>query len=141
MKIIVGISGACGRVDFLEFGSGGRPETGKPSACIQPPSDFSYSLEDISSPPVRDGGPFDPLVIAPCSIHTIPAITHVIQSRSKLIPIVRKSPWYPGHLKTTPRAGGNEDRYCANNRGFFHHLERIMRVVEPGVCGWNGGAR
>src|SRR5690348_14194594 len=93
-KIIVGISGASGAIYGIRLlerlraqaaveihsiltRSGEKTlflETGKLAADVKSLSDFSYSLEDISSRLASGSYPIDAMVIAPCSIHSMSAI-------------------------------------------------------------------
>jgi len=187
IKVIVGISGASGAVYGLRLlerlrrqndveihliltRSGEKTlylETGKLASDVKQLSDFSYSLEDISSRLASGSYPIDAMVVAPCSIHSMSAIACGVSSnlliraadvtlkeRRTLILMVRESPFHLGHLKTMTALAEMGAIIAPPIPGFYHHPQTVMDIVDHSVDRvldligraddqvrrWNGGA-
>jgi flavin prenyltransferase len=76
-------------------------------------SDFSYSLEDIGCRLASGSFPVDAMIVCPCSIHTLSAISCGVASnlivraadvclkeRRRLVLAVRETPLHLGHLRS-----------------------------------------
>jgi 4-hydroxy-3-polyprenylbenzoate decarboxylase len=76
-------------------------------------SDFSYSLEDIGCRLASGSFPVDAMIVCPCSVHTLSAISSGVASnlivraadvclkeRRRLVLAVRESPLHLGHLRS-----------------------------------------
>jgi 4-hydroxy-3-polyprenylbenzoate decarboxylase len=133
MRIVVGISGASGSIygwrlleklrlqpnvesHLILTRSAERTaylELGKSAADFKSLADHSYPLEDIGA--VLASGSFltGGMVVAPCSIHSMSAISNGMSSnlllraadvclkeRRRLILMVRESPFHLGHLRS-----------------------------------------
>ena len=166
MRIVVGISGASGAIYGLRLlerlrqrgdteihliltRSGEKTlflETGKSVNEVREYSDFSYSMEDISSRLASGSYPTDAMVIAPCSIHTMSAIASGISSnlllrtadvtlkeRRRLILMVRESPFHLGHLRTMTALAEMGAIIAPPIPGFYHHPQTVMEIVDHSV--------
>jgi flavin prenyltransferase len=76
-------------------------------------SDFSYSFEDIGCRLASGSFPIDAMIVCPCSIHTLSAISSGVASnlivraadvclkeRRRLVLAVRETPLHLGHLRS-----------------------------------------
>jgi 4-hydroxy-3-polyprenylbenzoate decarboxylase len=166
LRIVVGISGASGAIYGLRLlqrlrqrgdveihliltRSGEKTlylETGKSGVDVKEYSDFSYSLEDISSRLASGSYPTDGMVIAPCSIHTMSAIANGISSnllirtadvtlkeRRRLILMIRESPFHLGHLRSMTALAEMGAIIAPPIPGFYHKPQTVMDIVDHSV--------
>jgi 4-hydroxy-3-polyprenylbenzoate decarboxylase len=76
-------------------------------------SDFSYSFEDVGCRLASGSFPVDAMIVCPCSVHTLSAISSGVASnlivraadvclkeRRRLVLAVRESPLHLGHLRS-----------------------------------------
>ncbi len=132
-RVVIGISGASGSIygirlleKLRQAGSAEthlvmtrsaertfHVETGKLAADLKKLADFNYPVEDIGCRLASGSFPFESMVVAPCSIHTMSAIAGGISSnllvraadvaikeRRRLILMVRETPLHLGHLRS-----------------------------------------
>lgn len=165
MTIVVGMSGASGaiyglrlleqlreqraKIHLILSRSGEKTlflETGKAAAEVKKLADFSYSIDDISCRLASGSFPTDAMVIAPCSIHTMSAISHGISSnllvraadvtlkeRRKLIVMVRESPFHLGHLRTMTALAEMGAIIAPPIPGFYNKPQTIGDIVDHSV--------
>lgn len=188
VRIVVGISGASGsifgirlleklrtnesvEIHLMLSRSGEKTlflETGKSAADIRKLSDFSYSVEDISSRLASGSFATAAMVIAPCSIHTMSAIATGIASnlmvraadvtlkeRRRLVLLVRESPLHLGHLRNLTSLAEMGAIIAPPMPAFYNHPQTIMDMVDhivdrildlvglpdPDARRWEGPAR
>jgi 4-hydroxy-3-polyprenylbenzoate decarboxylase len=166
LKIVVGVSGASGTVygyrlleklktrpdvetHLILTRSGEKTlflEMGKRAADLKELADFSYPLEDIGSRLASGSHRTDAMVIAPCSIHTMSAITAGISSnlliraadvalkeRRKLILMVRETPLHLGHLRSMTALAEMGAIIAPPVPAFYNKPETIMDIVDHSV--------
>ncbi len=133
MDLIIGITGASGviyGIRLLEVLSGineikthlviseaakttMKHETDRTPEDLQQMADYSYEIQDISAPISSGSFKSDGMVIAPCSIKTMSAISNsynenlmiraadvTLKERRNLVLVVRESPLHLGHLRS-----------------------------------------
>jgi 4-hydroxy-3-polyprenylbenzoate decarboxylase len=166
MKIIVGITGASGAIYGLRLlerlrhrqdseihlvltRSGERTlflETGQIAADVKKLADFWYPLEDIACRLASGSYPTDAMVIAPCSINTMSAISNGISSnllvraadvmlkeKRKLILLVRESPLHLGHLRNMTALAEMGAIIAPPIPGFYHQPQTVMDIVDHSI--------
>lgn len=131
MRIVVAITGASGAIygttlleelekrkieTHLIISTWGKRiielETTYSPACLTKKSSFSYEDEDMAAPPASGSFLHQGMVIAPCSMKTLAAITHgwaeslitraadvTIKEKRPLILLPRETPFSPIHLE------------------------------------------
>jgi 4-hydroxy-3-polyprenylbenzoate decarboxylase len=88
----------------------------------------------------------DAMVIAPCSIHTLSAITYgmasnlliraadvTLKERRRLILMVRESPLHLGHLRTMTAAAEMGAIIAPPMPDFYNRPETVQEVIEQGA--------
>ena len=166
MKIIVGITGASGAIYGLRLlerlrsrpdaeihlvvtRSGEKTlylETGQMASDVKKLADFWYPLEDIACRLASGSYPTDAMVISPCSIHTMSAISNGISSnllvraadvmlkeKRKLILLVRESPLHLGHLRNMTALAEMGAIIAPPIPGFYHQPQTVMDIVDHSI--------
>lgn len=166
MRIAVGISGASGAIYGLRLlerlhrrpgvelhlilsRAGEKTlylETGKSGSHARQMADYSYPEEDIGCRLASGSYPMDGMVIAPCSIHTMSAISTGISSnllvraadvtlkeRRKLILMVRESPFHLGHLRNMTALAEMGAIIAPPIPGFYNNPQSVMEIVDHSV--------
>lgn len=166
LRIILGITGASGsiygwrlleklhsrpdtEVHFILSRSGERTaflELGKTAADFRALATCSYPVEDIGCRLASGSFVTAGMVIAPCSIHTMSAISSGISSnlmvraadvalkeRRKLILMVRESPLHLGHLRSMAALAEIGAILAPPVPAFYHHPKTIDDLVEHSV--------
>ena len=166
MKIVVGISGASGSIygfrlleklhatpnvetHLILTRAGektGHIELGKKAYDWKALSDYSYPVEDIGCRLASGSFQTDGMVIAPCSIHSMSAITHgitdnllvraadvTLKERRKLILMVRESPFHLGHLRTMVSLAEMGAVIAPPIPGFYNDPKTILDLVDGSV--------
>lgn len=126
------------RTAFLELGKAAADFRAL-ATCTYPPEDIGCRLASGSF--ITSG-----MVIAPCSIHTMSAISHGISSnlivrsadvalkeRRKLILMVRESPLHLGHLRSMTGLAEMGAILAPPVPAFYHHPETVADLVEHSV--------
>lgn len=126
------------RTAFLELGKSAA-EFRSLAACTYPPEDIGCRLASGSF--VTSG-----MVIAPCSINTMSAISSGISSnlmvraadvalkeRRRLILMVRESPLHLGHLRSMAALAEMGAILAPPVPAFYHHPQTIADLVEHSV--------
>jgi 4-hydroxy-3-polyprenylbenzoate decarboxylase len=165
-RIIVGITGASGsiygwrlleklhsrpdcEVHFILSRSGERTaflELGKTAADFRALATSTYPPEDIGCRLASGSFVTSGMVIAPCSIHTMSAISSGISSnlmvraadvalkeRRKLILMVRESPLHLGHLRSMTALAEIGAILAPPVPAFYHHPKTVAELVEQSV--------
>jgi 4-hydroxy-3-polyprenylbenzoate decarboxylase len=165
-RIIVGVTGASGsiygwrlleklsarpdsEVHFILSRSGERTahlELGKSAADFRALATCTYPPEDIGCRLASGSFITSGMVIAPCSIHTMSAISSGISSnlmvraadvalkeRRKLILMVRESPLHLGHLRSMAALAEMGAILAPPVPAFYHHPKTIADLVEHSV--------
>jgi flavin prenyltransferase len=165
-RIIVGITGASGsiygwrlleklrarpdcEVHFILSRSGERTaflELGKTAADFRALATCTYPPEDIGCRLASGSFVTSGMVIAPCSIHTMSAISSGISSnlmvraadvalkeRRKLILMVRESPLHLGHLRSMTALAEIGAILAPPVPAFYHHPKSVEDLVEQSV--------
>ncbi len=166
LRIIVGITGASGsiygwrlleklhsrpetEVHFILSRSGERTaflELGKTAADFRALATCAYPPEDIGCRLASGSFVTSGMAIAPCSIHTMSAISSGISSnlmvraadvalkeRRKLILMVRESPLHLGHLRSMTALAEMGAILAPPVPAFYHHPKSIDDLVEHSV--------
>lgn len=138
MEIHLILSRSGERTAFLEMG--------KSASDFRALADFTYAPEDIgcrlASGSFLTGG----MVVAPCSIHTMSAISSGISSnlmvraadvtlkeRRRLVLMVRESPLHLGHLRSMTALAEMGAIIAPPVPGFYHHPETVADLVDHSV--------
>jgi 4-hydroxy-3-polyprenylbenzoate decarboxylase len=166
LRIIVGITGASGSIygwrlleklrsrgdvetHLILSRSGERTaflEMGKSSGDFKELAHYAYAPEDIgcrlASGSFLTGG----MAIAPCSIHTMSAISAGISSnlmiraadvtlkeRRELVLMVRESPFHLGHLRSMAALAEIGAIIAPPVPGFYHHPKSVADLVDHSV--------
>jgi len=121
-------------------------ETGKSGKDIKEYSDFSYSIEDISSRLASGSFPTDAMVIAPCSIHTMSAIATgitanlltraadvTLKERRRLVLLVRETPLHLGHLRNLTALAEMGAIIAPPVPAFYNQPQSVMDIVDHSV--------
>jgi 4-hydroxy-3-polyprenylbenzoate decarboxylase len=165
-RIIVGITGASGsiygwrlleklsarpdcEVHFVLSRSGERTaflELGKAAADFRALAACTYPPEDIGCRLASGSFVTAGMIIAPCSIHTMSAISSGISSnlmvraadvalkeRRKLILMVRESPLHLGHLRSMTALAEMGAILAPPVPAFYHHPQSVGELVEQSV--------
>jgi 4-hydroxy-3-polyprenylbenzoate decarboxylase len=165
-RIIVGITGASGsiygwrlleklhsrpdcEVHFILSRSGERTaflELGKTAADFRALATCAYPPEDIGCRLASGSFVTSGMVIAPCSIHTMSAISSGISSnlmvraadvalkeRRKLVLMVRESPLHLGHLRSMTALAEMGAILAPPVPAFYHHPKTVAELVEQSV--------
>jgi 4-hydroxy-3-polyprenylbenzoate decarboxylase len=165
-RIIVGVTGASGsiygwrlleklrarpelEVHLILSRSGERTaylETGKSAADFRMLAEFSYPPEDIGCRLASGSFLTSGMVIAPCSIHTMSAISAgisgnlmiraadvTLKERRPLILMVRESPFHLGHLRSMTALAEMGAIIAPPVPGFYHHPQSVADLVEHSV--------
>ncbi len=163
MKIVVGISGASGSIygirlldrlrrtpeaeSHLILTRGGEKtafiEAGLLAPAIRQLADHVYPVEDIGSRLASGSFRTDAMVIAPCSIHSMSAISSGISSnlliraadvmlkeRRKLILLVRETPLHLGHLRSMVALAEMGAIVMPPVPAFYHHPQTVEDIVD-----------
>lgn len=166
MRIIIGVTGASGSIygwRFLEklrsipemelhlilSRSGERTaflEMGKSAADFRALASVTYPVEDIGCRLASGSFPTDGMVIAPCSINTMSAISAgisnnlmvraadvVLKERRKLILLVRESPLHLGHLRSMTALAEMGAILAPPVPAFYHQPKTIEDIVDHSV--------
>lgn len=166
MRIIIGVTGASGSIygwRFLEklrsipemelhlilSRSGERTaflEMGKTAADFRALASVTYPVEDIGCRIASGSFPTDGMVIAPCSINTMSAISAgisnnlmvraadvVLKERRKLILLVRESPLHLGHLRSMAALAEMGAILAPPVPAFYHQPKTIEDIVDHSV--------
>jgi flavin prenyltransferase len=126
------------RTAFLELGKSAA-EFRSLATCTYPPEDVGCRLASGSF--VTSG-----MVIAPCSINTMSAISSgitsnliaraadvILKERRKLILMVRESPLHLGHLRSMAALAEMGAILAPPVPAFYHHPQTIADLVEHSV--------
>jgi len=121
-------------------------ETGQMAADVKKLADFWYPLEDIACRLASGSYPTDAMVIAPCSINTMSAISNGISSnllvraadvmlkeKRKLILLVRESPLHLGHLRNMTALAEMGAIIAPPIPGFYHQPQTVMDIVDHSI--------
>jgi 4-hydroxy-3-polyprenylbenzoate decarboxylase len=166
LRIIIGVTGASGSIygwRFLEklrsipemelhlilSRSGERTaflEMGKSAADFRALASVTYPVEDIGCRLASGSFPTDGMVIAPCSINTMSAISAgisnnlmvraadvVLKERRKLILLVRESPLHLGHLRSMTALAEMGAILAPPVPAFYHQPKTIEDIVDHSV--------
>jgi 4-hydroxy-3-polyprenylbenzoate decarboxylase len=166
LRIIVGITGASGSVygwrlleklraipeieiHLVISRSGERTaflEMGKTAADFRALASITYPVEDIGCRIASGSFPTDGMVIAPCSINTMSAISAgisnnlmvraadvVLKERRKLILLVRESPLHLGHLRSMAALAEMGAILAPPVPAFYHQPKTIEDIVDHSV--------
>lgn len=166
MRIIVGITGASGSVygwrllekladkkdvetHLVLSRSGERTafiELSKSAADFKALAHQSYPVEDIGCRLASGSFPVDAMVIAPCSIHTMSAISSgvtgnlitraadvTLKERRKLVLMVRESPLHLGHLRSMTALAEMGAILAPPVPAFYHKPQTIAELVDHSV--------
>lgn len=165
-RFIVGVTGASGsiygwrlleklrsqpdaEIHFVLSRSGERTaflELGKSAADFRALADCTYSPEDISCRLASGSFVCSGMVIAPCSIHTMSAISSGISSnlmvraadvtlkeRRRLILMVRESPLHLGHLRSMAALAEMGAIVAPPVPAFYHRPKTVAELVDHSV--------
>jgi 4-hydroxy-3-polyprenylbenzoate decarboxylase len=163
LRIIVGVTGASGsiygwrlleklrgcadaEVHLILSRSGERTaylEMGKSAADFRALANFHYAVEDIGCRLASGSFSSDAMVVAPCSIHTMSAISAGISSnlmiraadvmlkeRRRLVLMVRESPLHLGHLRSMTALAEMGAILAPPMPAFYHHPQSVADLVE-----------
>jgi flavin prenyltransferase len=166
LRIIIGVTGASGSIygwRFLEklrsmpemelhlilSRSGERTaflEMGKTAADFRALASVTYPVEDIGCRIASGSFPTDGMVIAPCSINTMSAISAgisnnlmvraadvILKERRKLILMVRESPLHLGHLRSMAALAEMGAIIAPPVPAFYHQPKTIEEIVDHSV--------
>jgi len=166
LRIVIAITGASGSVygwrileklrqqegvesHLIMSRSGERTaylEMGKVAADFKALAHFSYPVEDIGCRLASGSFQGGPMVVAPCSIHTMSAIAHGISSnlivraadvtlkeQRKLILMVRESPFHLGHLRTMASLAEMGAIIAPPAPAFYFQPQTVADIVEHSV--------
>ena len=169
MRIVVGVTGASGAIYGLRLlerlrlaenkaeieihlvlsRSGEKTlflETGKKAADLRSLAHYSWPVEDISAPIASGSFQTAGMIICPCSIHTMSAITSgitstlmtraadvVLKERRRLILMVRESPFHLGHLRTMTQLTEMGAVIAPPVPGFYNNPQTIEDLVDSSV--------
>src|SRR5258708_38677283 len=105
-----------------------------------------YPVEDIGCRLASGSFPVDAMVIAPCSIHSMPAIASGISSnlmiraadvtlkeRRRLVLMVRESPLHLGHLRSMTALAEMGAVLAPPVPGFYHSPQTVEDIVDHSV--------
>ena len=165
-RIVVGVTGASGsiygwrlleklgarpdiEIHFILSRSGERTaflELGKSAADFRALVHCTYPVEDIGCRLASGSFVTSGMVIAPCSIHTMSAISSGISSnlmiraadvalkeRRKLILMVRESPLHLGHLRSMAALAEMGAILAPPVPAFYHHPKTVADLIEHSV--------
>jgi flavin prenyltransferase len=165
-RIVLGVTGASGsiygwrllqklsarsdaEVHFILSRSGERTaflELGKSAADFRSLAACTYSPEDIGCRLASGSFVTSGMVIAPCSINTMSAISSgissnlmvraadvVLKERRRLILMVRESPLHLGHLRSMAALAEMGAIIAPPVPAFYHHPQTIADLVEHSV--------
>jgi 4-hydroxy-3-polyprenylbenzoate decarboxylase len=165
-RIVVGVTGASGSIygyrllEHLRFINDvethlvlsragektGYLEMGKVATDWKAVADYSYPLEDIGCRLASGSFLTDAMVVAPCSIHTMSAISSGISSnlivraadvalkeRRRLILMVRETPFHLGHLRSMVSLTEMGAIVAPPIPGFYHRPETVLDLVDHSV--------
>jgi 4-hydroxy-3-polyprenylbenzoate decarboxylase len=109
-------------------------------------AEFSYPPEDIGCRLASGSFLTSGMVIAPCSIHTMSAISAgisgnlmiraadvTLKERRPLILMVRESPFHLGHLRSMTALAEMGAIIAPPVPGFYHHPQSVADLVEHSV--------
>src|SRR5271155_588494 len=166
LRIVLGVTGASGsiygwrllekfagrgdvEVHFVLSRAGERTsflELGKSAADFRSLAAFMYSPEDIGCRLASGSFVTSGMVIAPCSINTMSAISSGISSnlmvrsadvmlkeRRRLILMVRESPLHLGHFRSMAALAEMGAILAPPVPAFYHHPQTIGDLVEHSV--------
>jgi flavin prenyltransferase len=166
LRIIVGVTGASGAIyaqrilvrlnrnpeveTHLILSRAGEKtlflETGRKSLDLKALADFSWPPEDIASPLASGSFQSSGMVIAPCSIHTMSAISSGISSnlmiraadvmlkeRRRLVLMVRETPFHLGHLRTMTALTEMGAIIAPPIPGFYNNPTSVEDLVDSSV--------
>jgi 4-hydroxy-3-polyprenylbenzoate decarboxylase len=121
-------------------------ELGKALADFRMLADFSYAPEDIGCRLASGSFLTAGMVIVPCSIHTMSAISAgisgnlmiraadvILKERRKLILMVRESPFHLGHLRSMAALAEMGAIIAPPVPGFYNHPQSVADLVEHSV--------
>ena len=165
-RIVVGVTGASGSVygwrlleklrarpdseiHLVLSRSGERTaflEMGKSAADFRALADCAYAPEDVGCRLASGSFLTAGMAIAPCSIHTMSAISSGISSnlivraadvalkeRRKLILMVRESPLHLGHLRSMAALAEMGAILAPPVPAFYHHPKSVAELVDHSV--------
>jgi 4-hydroxy-3-polyprenylbenzoate decarboxylase len=121
-------------------------ETGRKAADLKAMAHYSWPLEDIAAPLASGSFQTAGMVIAPCSIHTMSAISCgissnlmiraadvVLKERRRLILLVRETPFHLGHLRTMTSLAEMGAIIAPPIPGFYNRPATIEDLVDSSV--------
>jgi 4-hydroxy-3-polyprenylbenzoate decarboxylase len=166
LRIIVGVTGASGAIYplrllerlrrnaaieiHLVLSRAGEKtlylETGRKAADLKGLAHHVWPLEDIAAPLASGSFTTAGMVIAPCSIHTMSAISCgissnlmiraadvVLKERRRLILMVRETPFHLGHLRTMTSLTEMGAIIAPPIPGFYNRPQTIEDLVDSSV--------
>jgi flavin prenyltransferase len=165
-RIIVGVTGASGAIygyrllmnlrsiksveTHLILSRAGEKtgflEMGRLAAEWKAAADYSYSPEDIGCRLASGSFVTSAMVVAPCSIHTMSAISAGISSnliiraadvtlkeRRRLVLMVRETPFHLGHLRSMVALTEMGAIVAPPIPGFYHKPQTILDLVDHSI--------
>jgi len=121
-------------------------ELSKSAADFKALAHQSYPVEDIGCRLASGSFPVDAMVIAPCSIHTMSAISSgvtgnlitraadvTLKERRKLVLMVRESPLHLGHLRSMTALAEMGAILAPPVPAFYHKPQTIAELVDHSV--------
>lgn len=121
-------------------------ETGRKAADLKAMAHYSWPLEDIAAPLASGSFQTAGMVIAPCSIHTMSAISCgissnlmiraadvVLKERRRLILMVRETPFHLGHLRTMTALAEMGAIIAPPIPGFYNRPSSIEDLVDSSI--------
>jgi 4-hydroxy-3-polyprenylbenzoate decarboxylase len=166
LRIVVGISGASGsiygvrlmeklrrradvEIHLILTQAGEKTlfiETGRHAVDIKNLADFTYPIGDIGCRLASGSFVTGGMVIAPCSIHTMSAISAgissnlmvraadvVLKERRKLILMVRETPFHLGHLRAMVSLAECGAIIAPPVPAFYHQPQTVLDIVDYSV--------
>jgi flavin prenyltransferase len=118
-------------------------ETDRTPEDIRQLADYTYDIRDISAQISSGSFKTDGMIIAPCSIKTMSAISNsynenlmiragdvTLKERRKLVLVVRESPLHLGHLKSMERLTEMGAIILPPVPAFYTHPQNIKDIVD-----------
>ena len=162
MRAIVGISGASGAIYALSFLKALKEKGVETHLIISKPAELiiktelglkkedffayaskHYDVDDLAAPIASGSQKFDAMVIIPCSMASIAAISQgycsnlmlrvadiSIKERRKLILVPRETPLSPIHLKNMLKLAELGVHLIPACPGFYHKPQKIEHLVD-----------
>jgi 4-hydroxy-3-polyprenylbenzoate decarboxylase len=165
-RIVVGISGASGSIYGVRLLEALRPmedvethlvltcgavrtlelETDRTRSEVEALADEVYDVEDIAAPIASGSYPVEAMVVVPCSIKTLSAISSsyadnlltraadvALKEGRKLVLCVRETPLHKGHIKLMLAAAELGAAIVPPMVALYHKPATVDEVIDHGV--------